>query len=321
MVAALAFRRKDRFGLHRQQTAFLALWLLPPLAFALTVHVEDPGQTLAMVPVVCLVGGYLVGRAIETIEAGISRLLVPVAIVAAIVCDRIYQKDQSLYTVQWLPLLVLGVGIALRILPAPGRAFVPRPAAIALLLAPILFLNYTFFYNRGWYYKGAAVTGVEAAAQQAWADINTGFSLTSVEQIQSTLAVDDHTLRQARRLVAERHGNAVIIWEQGLTSWRKAAYYAPDTEIVVLEHKKIQSSPSVVTWWRGSKLERRVQGGTPLRLTLPPGTRVVWLLHLNNPFYREAQRAFPLTAAGPVWFTDLPGEPGSRLVGEYEISW
>jgi hypothetical protein len=255
------------------------------------------------------------------VQAGVSRLLLPIAIATALAAERIWRKNESLYTVQWLPLLALGVGLALRILPMPARAFLPRPVAIALLLAPILVLNATFFYNRGWYYKGAAVSGFEATAQHAWADINSGFSLTSVRQIDSTLSVDDHTLREIRRLVTDRQGNTVILWEQGLTSWRKAAYYAPDTPIAVLEHKKIRSSPPVVVWWRGSRLEQQLQGGAPLRVTLPAGARLVWLLNPNSSFYQEAQRYFPLAPAGPVWYTNLPGESGCRLLGEYEVYW
>jgi hypothetical protein len=321
LPAALAFRWKDGFGIPRARVAFLALWLLPSLAFALTVHLEDPGQTLAMIPVVCLLGGLIVGRAIENAGLGLSRFLVPIAIGAAFACERIYEKDQSLFTVQWLSLACLATGVALRIAPVPARAFVPRPVMIVLILAPILILNYTFFYNPGWYYKGTVISGFEGFTGQAWADINTGFSLTSLQQIKSTLAVDDHTLSEMRRLIAERPGNTIVIWERGLTAWRKAAYYAPGTEIAVLEHKKIRSSPPVVVIWRGATLERRLQGGTPLRLELPAGARIVWLLNTRTDFYQEAQRNFALTAAGPVWFTDLPRDPGARQLGEYELAW
>jgi hypothetical protein len=321
LPVALAFRRKDGFGLARTPGGFLALWFLPALAFALTVHVEDPGQTLLMVPVVCLVGGYLVGRAIETLEAGVSRLLVPIVICATVAGVRCYDKGPNLDTFEWLPIAALATGLALRTWRAPGRAFVPRPFAIAMVLAPVLALNYTFFYNPGWYYRGTATSGVRAAAEQAWADINTGFSLTSLQQIKSTLAVDDHTLREVRRLIAERPGNAVVIWERGLTAWRKAGYYAADVEIAVLEHQKIRTSAPVIVVWKGAHLERRLQGARPLRLELPAGARVVWLLNSRTDFFQMAQQNFPLTAAGPVWFTDLPREPGTRLLGEYEISW
>jgi len=89
----------------------------------------------------------------------------------------------------------------------------------------------------------------------------------------------------------------------------------------VLEHKKIRDSPPVIAVWRGPKLERRLQGGSPLRYALPAGARVIWLLKPRTDFFEAAQQSFSLTPAGPVWFTDLPGEPGSRLLGEYELSW
>ena len=66
LPAVLAWRRKDGWALGRERAAFLALWIVPSLLFAVVVHVEDPGHTLAMVPVVSLLGGYLVNRALET---------------------------------------------------------------------------------------------------------------------------------------------------------------------------------------------------------------------------------------------------------------
>jgi hypothetical protein len=69
LPAVLAWRRKDGWNLGRERSAFLALWIAPSLLFAIVVHVEDPGHTLAMVPVVSLVGGYLVNRALETKDA------------------------------------------------------------------------------------------------------------------------------------------------------------------------------------------------------------------------------------------------------------
>jgi hypothetical protein len=322
MAAALAFRRKDGFAVARNQVAFLALWLLPWLAFSLTVHVEDPGQTLAMVPVVCLIGGSWWSGPFRRrwpasrgcwFRSRLPRLL----------CATGSARRTKAYTrcSGCRSLVGLGVDLALRTLPVPARSSLPRAAAIAVVLAPVMVLNYTFYYNGGWYYKGAAVSGIEAVAERAWADINAGFALTSVQQIESTLGVDDHTLREARRLIAERRGRAVILWEEGPTSWRKAAYDVPDTRIAVLEHQKMRSRPRVVAWWRGPKLEQRLQGGAPLRLTVPAGVRLVWLLNTNSAFYQEAQRSFPLSSAGPMWFTDLPSESGARVLGEYEVSW
>ena len=101
--------------------------------------------------------------------------------------------------------------------------------------------------------------------------------------------MDDRTLKETRRLIAERPGKTVVIWERGLTAWRKVAYYSPGVEVVVLEHKKIRSgSPPVIAIWKGAKLERRLPGGAPLQL--PAGTRIVWLLNPQTDFFSWCSR-------------------------------
>src|SRR5262249_8995170 len=164
--------------------------------------------------------------------------------------------------------------IALKLFTRKHDGFFPRWQTLVLLLAPLAYIYPTLFYHRGWYFQAMAQSGWQATAERAWADINSGLSLVSLEQFQATLATDDHALREMRRLIAERPGHAVIVWEHGLTAWRKAAYYAPDPEVLVLEHKRIQSgSPPVIAVWTGNRLVEHRQGAVPLELRLPPGTR------------------------------------------------
>ena len=93
-------------------------------------------------------------------------------------------------------------------------------------------------------------------------------------------------------------------------------------QIAVLDHKKIRGrSPPVIVIWNGPKQERRLQGAAPLVLNLRAGGRIVWLLNPSTDFFQLAQRNFPLTQAGPVYFTDLLQESGSRLLGDYELVW
>ena len=127
---------------------------------------------------------------------------------AAWAAVRILDRHNDLYALQWLPVLFLAVGLALKGAPVREAEFYsPRlPAAVLMLVVPILYINYTYFHHRGWYFKGAATTGYAAAVEQTWADVNSGFALTSLEQIGATLAVDDRTLQETRRLIAERPG-------------------------------------------------------------------------------------------------------------------
>ena len=49
--------------------------------------------------------------------------------------------------------------------------------------------------------------------------------------------------------------------------------------------------------------------------------RVVWLLNPRAEFSKIVQQNFALLQAGPVYWTDLPLEGGSRRLGEYEVVW
>jgi hypothetical protein len=71
---ALIVGRQGGRRVSASQWAFLALWLLPGVAFAIAVHVADAGQTLAIVPGVCLLGGHVLSRAGEEIERRPSTL-------------------------------------------------------------------------------------------------------------------------------------------------------------------------------------------------------------------------------------------------------
>jgi hypothetical protein len=139
--------------------------------------------------------------------------------------------------------------------------------------------------------------------------------------VEKTLATDDYALRELRRLAAGRPGNTVVIFGQGMTTWRKAAYYAPGVPVIVLEHKLIRSSLPVMATWKGNRQEAFAHGPVPLRVAVPAGARIVWLLNPRTEFYGLVQQAFAPTAADPVYSTDLPRASGSRRIGEYELAW
>ncbi len=320
LPAVLAWRRDSGWNLGADKLGFMALWVAPSLLFAIVVHVEDPGHTLAMVPVVSLVGGYLVNRALETGDWWVSRWHVVTLMLVTGAAVHMVDRHDDIFALQWLPVLFLSMGLALKMAQTKNLNYLPRVVMMAVMLFPILYMNYTYFHHRGWYFKGAATAGFEAALQQTWADVNSGFALTSLDQIGATLAVDDRSLKETRRLIAERPGQTVVIWERGLTAWRKVAYYSPEVEIAVLEHKKIRSgSPPVIAIWKGATLERRLPAGAPLQL--PAGTRVVWLLNPRTGFLSSVRENFALVQTGPVYFTDLPQSSGSRQLGEYRLAW
>lgn len=322
LPAVLAWRRGEGWGVGRDRLAFLALWFVPPFAFALFVHIGDPGHALAMVPAVALFGGYLMNRALDTVGARVGRWHTLIFTVAALAIAWIIDRHNAEFAIVWIPLACLAAALLLKFAQVKNTGYPPRSLVLAFLLTPVVMLGLMMFNHRGWYYRGPSTSGWRATVEEITAELNSGLALTSKEHILDTLATDDHTVRQLRRLAGERPGNTVVIWEHGLTAWRKAAYYDPAVPIVVLEHRTIRSgSLPVIAIWNGPRMERRIQGPAPQRVSLPPGARVVWLLNPTTEFYELARQAFPLTAADPVYYTDLPRESGSRIVGEYELAW
>ncbi len=321
MPAVLAFRRKGGWGIQREWMLFLALWLLPSLLFAIAVHVEDPGQVLAMLPVVSLFGGYLMSRALDNLDYWVSRCHALTLSLATLAVAWIVRFHYGWFLLLWIPPVALAAGLLLKLAQTKNAGYPPRVMMLGYLMTPVMILNLTAFNFHGWYYKGESAGGWQASLDQALADLNTGLELTSHEAMEKTLATDDHTLRQVKRLAAERPGQTVVVFEQGMTTWRKATYYAPDVPVVVLEHKRIRTSPPAMAIWKGSRQEALSHGAAPLRFTLPAGARIVWLLNPRTEFYDLVQQAFAPTAADPVYVTDLPQGTGSRLLGEYELVW
>jgi hypothetical protein len=322
LPAALAWRGRQGWGIGAERLAFLALWFLPPFAFALLVHIEDPGHVLAMVPVVALFGGYLMSRAMETLGQRVGQGHGLVLALATLAIAWLVDRHNAEFTVTWVPAVCFATGLLLKVRPVKNFGHLPEWQAAAMLLAPVLLLNWTMFCHQGWYYRGTETDGWRGSVERMTADLNSGLALTSLEQIRNTLAVDDHSIREVRHLAAERPGRTLVVWEHGLTAWRKIAYYSPNVPIEVLERKEIHAgSPAVAARWRGARLEARRQGVGPLRIEVPAATRLVCVLNPATAFYRAMDRSFPLTAAGPVWYTDLPAGGGSRMVGDYEVAW
>ncbi len=307
LPAVLAWRGREGWGIGRDRLAFLALWLLPAFAFAVFVHIEDPGHALIMVPAVALFGGHLMNRALEGLERNVARGHALVLVLAALAIAWIVDRHNAEFTVIWVPVVCLAAGFLLKPWQVKNFGHLPAWQALAILLVPVVLLDLTMFFHRGWYYRDT-----DSAVERMTAGLNSGLALTSYQHIRDTVDLDDHSIREVKRLAAERPGATVVVWEHGLTSWRKIAYYAPGLPIAVLEHKNIRAgSPPVLVWWRGPRLERQLVNRP---LVMPGGTRIVWVLNPATPFFQEAQRSFALTPAGPVWYTDLPA-------GQYDVRW
>lgn len=304
--------RKAGFALGRARAAFLALWFLPLFLFACFVHLEDPGQALGMTVAAAMVGGYLLERALERISERISRWQALLLVCAALAQAWIIARHDGGFILVWTPVLMLALGISLYFDRTKTQSNPPRLALALFLLAPAVILNVTMFETRGWYYRGPGFWGGMLEG------LNSGLALTSAEHIRDTLATDDHAIRDVERLAAARPGAVYVVWEHGLATWRKIAYYAPHLPIAVLEHRHIRGgSPAIVALWKGPKRLPHPSA----EVTVPAGARIVWMLNPRTEFYSIVKRAFDPVESGSVLYTDLPAAHGSRRLGEYDLAW
>jgi len=91
LAAVLAWKRREGWAASREKLAFLGLWLLPPFLFAILVHVEDPGQSLAMAPPIALFGGYLFNRALDNWSGRVSGWETVALVVAGVAVYRVVE--------------------------------------------------------------------------------------------------------------------------------------------------------------------------------------------------------------------------------------
>src|SRR5579883_2017311 len=115
MPAVLAWTRRERWGLAWQQLAFLAPWFAPPFLFALSVHVEDPGQVLSMAPVIALFGGYLMQRALDVTGLWVSRWNAVTLSAGALLCGWIVWFHYGWFLLLWIPPVAFAAGLLLKI--------------------------------------------------------------------------------------------------------------------------------------------------------------------------------------------------------------
>jgi len=193
-----------------------------------------------------------------------------------------------------------------------------RDHALVAVLLPCLALNALIFLGRFSLPSERPATRLEAL----WLDIHDAMDLSSLGQIRRMAAVDDRAVDQVGRLAAERPSNVVLIWEGAQESWRKAAYYFPHLQVIAFAPKTLHNGSALVaTKFVGPRPAELIEGASPLRIPLPAGARVLWMIDSRGPALSRLQRRFPLRRAGPVFYHDLPEEDGEADLGAYVLVW
>lgn len=316
MLALLAHRAADPIG--RQRWVFLSLWLLPSVLFAEFVHVADAGHVLAMVVPFCLILGHQVNRAasLSATWNSPSWNWIPFVMLAGNTSEgpetfRLQLLGTSLAAAfftrsealkRWLGLQVGHLGQA--------------NAACLILLPALVFFAHAFL-AQGWDYSSKP----ELSAERFWLDVKYGFHLSSYKHVRQSIDPDDAAIRVAQQVVAAAPAGAVILSERSVTSWRKVSYYLPRVRLVALETLPVAPVQFVATEWLRSVETRRQQGAAPVKVVVPAGARLVWMIKPKSEYEALVRRNFPVTDTAPLFYTDLPQDAGSRELGGFTLIW
>lgn len=319
MLAVLARGADDPIG--RKRWIFIGFWLTPSVLFAAFVHVADAGHVLAMVVPFCLILGHQVSRAVSLSprwNPPTWNWVLPVILLA-----RYAPEGPEAFRLQ-----LLGTGLAASIMARLkgsaesirlGSGGIRQSHAACLILLPMLVFFDHAFLARGWDYA----TRPELSGERLWLDVKYGFHLSSYKHVRNSIDPDDASIRVVQQVVAAAPvpTQTVILSERSITSWRKVSYYLSKVRLVVLERLPVSPVQFVATEWLRSVETRRQQGAAPVKVVVPAGARLVWMIKPNSDFETLVRQNLPVTSAGPVFYTDLPKEAGSKELGGFSLIW
>src|SRR5262249_51897199 len=111
----------------------------------------------------------------------------------------------------------------------------------------------------------------------------------------------------------------VVIWARdGEPVWRKISFYLPGQTIYSLDEA---GDPAVETslaqQWLGNKKLAQYTGASPIRITVPQGSRLIWLVGAAS--IPRLGQVLPLQKAEPVYYTDLPANAPPFQWGSFEF--
>lgn len=111
----------------------------------------------------------------------------------------------------------------------------------------------------------------------------------------------------------------LLIWARdGEPVWRKVCFYLPSERVYSLDEQGDPAVPvSLAQLWSGGNELARHSGSAPIRIPVPDGSRVIWII---APVAAESlQRAVSLQKAAPLYYTDLPRGTGGFQWGSFEF--
>jgi hypothetical protein len=348
----LVWRRCREWSQWPTISTFVLFWFLPPFLFNLLAHTADPDHTLMTLPALCLVGALC----LVELELAIPRdwlkitvgrgttiwmtVLAAVPLLFTIVEPR--GGNLAVWGALATALLLImprrennSVASARATTPDSVNDGVNHPRSEGLsgpttrfrlhhpLLVPALAINAILFFVPFPLPKGRIADGAFRGMVSLADAVLIGTYETSYRRVDWTEKMTEYALsdiRQMRaKLQAEGNREMVVIWSRdGAPEWRKIAFYYPDLKVVVLEETgDPAASRTRALLWKGKDMQKQLLGDAPIRIDVPAGGRVVWVLAGGRE--RELSQVAPIRKGINVFYTDVPASGTAFQWGSFEF--
>lgn len=219
-----------------------------------------------------------------------------------------------------IPFLCLAGAFCLEAMGQSLRHRLPElKEGMALLIGIALIANLLFFFGEFPLPKRASTAGFHG--WQSLTDaVLFGTYDTSYARVRWVDQMMELGFAQIQNLKSSAHGPVFIVWgRDGEPVWRKICYYLPSEKVWVLDEPgQLATTAAAAQLWVGSGKPTKLTGAVPIRVPLPKGARLIWVV--GSASADSLRQAVPLQNAAPLYYTDLPAEASTFRWGSFEFA-
>lgn len=201
------------------------------------------------------------------------------------------------------------------------------PPAEELVLGAVLAFNAMVFLNM-FPLPALAEKAASSGVLRSWLTVRDAVAYSTFETSRDQLRwVDDiaHTSFAEIKAFTPLDRPSVIVSAEGddneynFLNWRVASYYLSTRDIwVLIDHGRSEPGSQWTRLVRGRRMVER-RGDDALRIPVPAGGRIIWLMERDTPFVRELSRIFRVEQGRYVLYTDLRPDAGRFQVRGFEF--
>ena len=301
---------------------FLALWFFPGFLLNLLVHVADPDHALATIPAVCLLGGVSLLAAEQHFQFRWIPFLKERGFAIWITFCLSYfllflaQEPRQKWLVLWLALVLA----LLFLFPSSvlSRSSNEESNKHGPLVCLALLGNIFLFFG-----EFSLPQRTPVAHFRGWDSVADAFLVgtyeTSYERVYWVSQMTDLALLDIAAMKANKDRPLIVVWSRnGTPVWRKVCFYHPSEKVYALDEEGDPGVPATLArLWMGAKRLARYSGEAPIRLPLPKGARIIWLL--GGERVQDLARVVPLRKAQALYYTDLAPDASGFRWGSFEF--